>query len=254
MQEDTKGKKRKRKKKSKFGYYLYAITVLTLTIVNITLATLLLTQVQEVHVSGTKYSQKSQVVSWMKEDPLTINSLYTLWKFRFGRYTLPKNLEGVEVSLKAPWSVHVKVQEKQMVGCILVGDSYVYFDAEGLVLQKGNDYNPEIPLIEGMKVKKANLLENLKVENEKVFSYIVNVTEQIEEANLNPDRIAWEDESMNLYFESVCVQLGKSKYDEKIQELPPILEELKGKAGTLHMEHYSKDSKNISFEKSEEES
>ena len=89
MQEDTKGKKKKRrKKKSKFGYYLYAVTVLLLTIINITLAALLLTQVQGIEVKGAKYSQESDVVAWIEEDPLTINSLYTLWKFKFGQYTL----------------------------------------------------------------------------------------------------------------------------------------------------------------------
>ena len=111
MQEDTKAKqKKRRKKKSKFGYYLYAVTVLLLTIINITLAALLLTQVQAIDVSGTKNSQESEIVAWIEEDPLTINSLYTLWKFKFGHYTLPVYLEDVDVSLKAPWRVNVKVQ------------------------------------------------------------------------------------------------------------------------------------------------
>ena len=255
MQEDTKGKKKKRrKKKSKFGYYLYAVTVLLLTIINITLVALLLTQVQGIEVKGTKYSQESDIVAWIEEDPLTINSLYTLWKFKFGQYTLPVYLEDVDVSLSAPWKVKVKVQEKQMIGCILVDNSYVYFDAEGLVLKTGSEYDAEIPLIEGLKVKEAELFEYLDVENQKVFSYIVNVTEEMKETELSPDRLVWEDSSMNLYFEQVCVKLGKSNFAEKILQLPPILEELEGKRGTLHLEHYTKDTTSISFEKREEES
>ena len=255
MQEDTKVKqKKRRKKKSKFGYYLYAVTVLLLTIINITLAALLLTQVQGIEVKGTKYSQESDIVAWIEEDPLTINSLYTLWKYRFGHYTLPVYLEDVDVSLAAPWKVKVKVQEKQMIGCILLESSYVYFDAEGLVLRTGSDYDAEIPLIEGLKVKEAELFEYLDVENSKVFSYIVNVTEEIGETDLHPERLVWEDDSMNLYFESVCVKLGKSNFEEKILQLPPILEELVEKRGTLHMEHYTEDTTSISFEKSVEES
>lgn len=255
MQEDTRVKqKRKRKKKSKFGYYLYAITVLLLTIINITLAALLLTQVQAIDVSGTQNSQESEIVAWIEEDPLTKNSLYTLWKFRFGHYTLPVYLEDVEVRLAAPWKVDVKVQEKQMIGCILVDNSYVYFDADGLVLKAGNEYHAEIPLIEGLKVKKAELFKYLDVENEKVFSYIVSVTEEIEKEQLSPDRIVWEDDSMNLYFEKVCVKLGKSNFSEKILQLAPILTELEEKSGTLHLEHYTEDTTSISFEKSDEES
>lgn len=253
MQEDTKAKQRKRrKKKSKFGYYLYAVTILLLTIINITLAALLLTQVQGIEVKGTKYSQESDIVAWIEEDPLTINSLYTLWKFKFGSFALPVYLEDVDVSLAAPWKVKVKVQEKQMIGCILLDNSYVYFDAEGLVLRTGSEYDAEIPLIEGLKVKEAELFEYLDVENQKVFSYIVKVTEEIEEASLSPDRVVWEDDSMNLYFEQVCVKLGKSNFGEKVLQLPPILVELEGKQGTLHMEHYTEDTTNISFEKQEE--
>ena len=255
MQEDTNGKKKKRRrKKSKFGYYLYAITILLLTIINITLAALLLTNVQGIEVKGTKYSQKSDIVAWIEEDPMTNNSLYTLWKFKLGHYTLPVYLEDVDVSLTAPWKVKVKVQEKQMIGCILVDNSYVYFDADGLVLKKGSEYDTGLPLIEGLTVKDAKLFEYLKVENRKVFSYIVKVTEEIAEADLSPDRLVWEDDSMNLYFERICVRLGKSNFSEKIQELPPILTKLEGKQGTLQMEHYTEDSKNISFEKSDEES
>ncbi|MBQ4559004.1 MAG: hypothetical protein IJA54_01590 [Tyzzerella sp.] len=255
MQEDTNGKKKKRRrKKSKFGYYLYAITVLLLTIINITLATLLLTKVQGIEVKGTKYSQESDIVTWIEEDPMTNNSLYTLWKFKLGHYTLPVYLEDVEVSLTAPWKVKVKVREKQMIGCILVGNSYVYFDAEGLVLKKGSEYDTEIPLIEGLTVKDSKLFEYLKVENKKVFSYIVKVTEEIAEADISPDRLVWENDSMNLYFEQICVKLGKTNFAEKILQLPPILTKLEGKQGTLQMEHYTEDSKNISFEKSDEES
>lgn len=255
MQEDTRGKKRKsRKKKSRFGYYLYAVTVLLLTIINITLAALLLTQVQGIEVKGTKYSQEKDIVAWIEEDPLTTNSLYTLWKFRFGSYVLPVYLEEIDVSLTAPWKVKVQVQEKQIIGCMLLDNSYVYFDAKGLVLRTGSEYDAEIPLVEGLTVKQAELYEYLDVENDKVFSYIVTVSEEIKEVNVSPDRVVWEKDSMNLYFEQVCVKLGRSNFVEKIMQLPPILEKLAGKEGTLHLEHYTEDSTNISFEKSEKES
>ena len=79
MQEGAEGnKKKRRKKKSKFGYYLYAVVVLALTVANITIATLLLTYVQEIRVTGNETIQKSKILSWIQEDPLTVNSLYTL--------------------------------------------------------------------------------------------------------------------------------------------------------------------------------
>ena len=75
---------KRRKKKSKFGYYLYAIVVLVLTITNVTLAVLLLTHVQTTNVSGTKISSEDEIRAWIAEDPLTVNSLYTFFKYKFG--------------------------------------------------------------------------------------------------------------------------------------------------------------------------
>lgn len=241
--------KRRRKRKSKFGYYLYASVVLFLTIANITLATLLVTYVQEIKVTGNENSKKSEIIAWIEEDPLTANSLYTLWKFKSGSYTMPIYLEDVEVNLKAPWKVNVKVKEKQIIGCIATRGEYVYFDADGLVLKKTSDYEEDVPIIEGIKVEGAEQFLKLKVDNEKVFSYVVNITKGIEKNKLNPERIVWEEDSMNLYFGDVCVKLGKSNFDIKLRELPPILDKLQEESGTLQMEHYTTDNTNIRFEK-----
>lgn len=243
---------KKRKKKSKFGYYLYAVVILVLTVVNITLAALLITHVQKMNVSGNELSTKSEIVAWIKKDPLTVNSLYTYWKFKAGAYEKPIFLEDVQVSLKAPWEVQVDVKEKSIIGCVEEDGTFVYFDEEGLVLNKTNEYGGNIPLIEGLEVQDVQQFEYLKTDNEKVFAYIVNATKEIEKHELLPDRIVWEEDSMDLWFGEICVKLGKTGFDEKVIHLPPILEELEEreeKKGILHMEHYTPDSKNISFEK-----
>lgn len=250
MQGDIENKnRRRRKKKSKFGYYLYASVVLVLTIANITLAALLLTYVQTIQVNGNENSQKNEIVSWIKEDELTINSLYTLWKFKSGSYTLPIYLENIEVSLGAPWKVEVEVTEKEVIGCFIIEQQYVYFDAEGLVMKKSVQYEEGVPIIEGVQVEDAQQFAYLKADNEKIFSYISDIAEELQKNDLSPNRLVWEDESMNLYFENICVRLGKLNYDEKLSELPPILEYLEGESGVLDMEHYTEDTKSTSFEK-----
>lgn len=254
MQGDAeKTKKKRRKKKSKFGYYLYAVVILVLTITNITIATLLITYVQQIHVTGNEISKESDIVAWIREDPLTANSLYTLWKFKSGsrKINMPVYLERVDVSLKTPWKVQVKVEEKQIIGCVVSEGAYVYFDIDGLVLKKTTEYTETIPLIEGIQVKDTQQFKTMQVDNEKVFSYIVSITEGIENKKnkLRPERIVWEEDSMNLYFGDICAKLGKSNFDEKLTELPALLEKAEGKQGTFHMEHYTKENKSVSFEK-----
>ena len=45
----------------------------------------------------------------------------------------------------------------------------------------------------------------------------------------------------------MCVRLGRSRFDEKVVQLSPILEKLEGKTGVLDMEYYNEASSNISF-------
>jgi cell division protein FtsQ len=241
------------KKKSKFGYYLYAVTVFLLTVVNLSLAIWLLTYVQSIHIRGTEYSNKSEILEWVKEDPMTINSLYTLWKFKSGAYKLPVYLEDVELQMTAPWSMRFIVREKEPVGCVLEGNEYHCFDPDGLVLKKTDEYVKDIPIIEGMEVESADRFEYLKVKDKQIFSYVVSLTEEMSRNELHPDRILWQEDSMDLFFGDVCVKLGKSNYEEKLSEIPPILEKLDGKKGILHLEHYTKGS-TISFEENKEES
>ena len=126
-----------RKKKRKFGYYLYAIVMLMLTIANITIATFLLTYVQKIKVTGTKFSTDSQIVSLVKEDPFTVNSIYAVLKDKAGSYAIPQYLEDVEVSFDMPWGLQVKVKEKQVAAGILTNNAYVYFAEDGTILSKG---------------------------------------------------------------------------------------------------------------------
>lgn len=253
MREDMEKKKQKRRKKrSRFGYYLYAVVILVLTIVNITIATLLLTYVQRFRITGNIYSQKSQIEKWIREDPWTVNSLYTYFKFKTGAYQLPEYLLGVNVTFDAPWELHVEVEEKQAVGCLVKNNSYVYFDEEGFVLKTSTQYDEGFPLIEGIQVESAEQFEYMKVEDEKVVSYIVSFIEEIREHELEPDRLVWEEESMNLHFGEICVWLGKTNFEEKLVELPPILAELEGNSGILHMEHYTAGTSSINFEKNGE--
>lgn len=249
MQEErTVRRRRRRRKKSRFGYYLYALVMLLLTIANVVLFVLILTFTQSIRIEGSTLGQEDQILSWVKEDPKTKNTLYTFWKYRFGTYEIPNYLESVNVTLTAPWAVRVEVTEKQVIGGILKGDTYLYFDAEGLVLRKESEQLENIPIIEGLEGNDAALFEVLEVDNDKVFSYIVNITDLLKKYELSPDRLVWEDDCMQLYFDQICVRIGKLNFEDKILQLPPVLEKLEGKAGTLNMEYYTKDSSSISFE------
>ena len=241
MRQDVeKTKKKRRKKKSKAAYYAYAIAILTLTVANVLLGIWLLTYVQSIEVMGNAIGGKTEIVSWIKEDPMTVNSIYTFYKFKGDYYELPIYIESVNVRLKAPWKVQVEVREKQIVGCASEGRAYVYFDSEGLVLKKTSQYDGTVPLVEGMEMINTGQFQYLRTENEDAYAGMIRICQEVEKRQFYPDRIIWEENSMNLYVDDICIRLGTNKYDEKLPELIPILEELEGKSGIVHMEHYNK--------------
>ena len=163
-------RKKRKKKKSKIGYYLYAVVVLILTIAIIVVATLILFHVQKIDVKGTQYSEKNEVLEWVREDKYTSNALYALWKFKFGSYKMPPYLEKVEVGLSAPWALKVKVTEKKMIGCIVSDNEYVYFDKEGLVLLKSTEKMDGVPVIEGLETETIEQYKKLSVDAAALFA------------------------------------------------------------------------------------
>lgn len=241
MKQDTERTRRtQRKKKSKVFYYAYAVAILVLTIANLGIGLWLLTYVHKIEVKGNKVGEKREIISWIKEDPMTVNSIYTFLKFRGNSYELPIYMESVDVRLKAPWKLQVTVKEKQTIACVQEGRAYVYFDKEGLVLKKASKQEEGVLLIEGVEASNTGQFQYLITSGEKTFACIVSVTEELMARKIEPDRILWDEEGMNLYFEDIRIQLGKSKFDEKIPEALAMLEKLEGKKGIVHMEHYIK--------------
>ncbi len=95
-------------------------------------------------------------------------------------------------------------------------------------------------------------------------NYAIQLNEYLD-AGLTPDSTAGDfvslvegsitdAENENISHPISLIDMAGEAFAEKILQLPPILHELQEKQGILHMEHYTEDAKNISFEKSEEES
>lgn len=241
--------KKKRKKKKGFGYYLYAIVSLLLLVINTTLAVILLFHVQGIEVKGDTYSNKEELLSVLKEDPNTSNALYLLWKVNSDSYHKPFYLEDVDAKLKAPWKVELAVTERALMGCAASKQGYVYFDEEGYVLKIDYEKIADVPVIEGIDVSEAEFYTQLKGDYEHLFRSVSQLTTQLRKKELSPDRIVWEDESLNAYFAKVCVRFGKSSYEEKVLQYTAIMDKLDGEDGILHLEHYGDTNKSISFEK-----
>ena len=180
-------------------------------------------------------------------------SLYVLYKYNFTDADLPSGVESLSISLKDPWTVKVKVKEKEMAGYVDYDGAYLYFDRTGTAVLRTKKIIEGVPHIEGLMFDsaKAKIGKKLPVEDDSIFEKIVEVSKNLKKYNLTPDRMGCTDGGVQIYFEIVQVSLGNGNYEEKLRQVEPILKKLTelypGKAGVLHLENYDAESESIPF-------
>lgn len=247
MEEQTKPKQRVRKRT------IYAAILIVMLASLLMIAFLLLFRVRKIEVEGNKYLSDQEIADWMEEDELSTNSLYLMIKYHLMEYERMPAMESVKVKMKNPWTMHVKVTEKVVAGYITIGDDAVYFDKDGIVLDKTTEWWEDVPRIEGLNISEVTLYKELPVskENKKVFSNLLEMSESLKRWELAPGRIMCSGDGLYLFFGNVCVALGDDGFSEKIAQIPPILEKLGDQTGTLHLENYTEDSTTVSFRRDE---
>lgn len=237
----------KRKKIRKRTIYAIILSVMLFCFVMIIF--LLLFQVRKIEVSGNRYLTNQEIADWLEEDELSTNSIYLMIKFHFMDYEMLPAMEDVKVGLKSPWTVKVTVEEKRIVGYIMLGEEAVYFDKDGIVLAQTVEWWDDVPCIEGLNVEKVTLFEELPVskDNKKAFEHLLDMSQTLKKYDLQPDRIVCSGSDLQLYFGNKCAILGDDNLADRIAQIPPILEKLGEQKGTLHLEHYDENNTSISF-------
>lgn len=234
-----KKKRRRRRFMRRILKILCVLAVLTFVICLIYIAF----QVKKINVKGNQYTASQDVVEWIKKDRFSDNALYIFFKYNNDIEQLP-SVESVKVRLSSPWVVEVQVKEKKLAGGIKYGKKTLYFDAEGIASLITEKKIEDIPYIEGVEVEeeKVQLGKKIPVENDWIYQQISEISSGLDELELSPDRIAYEDAGISLYFGEIRVLIGKDAFEEKLQQITPILKELNEQyaklTGTLHLENY----------------
>lgn len=247
-----KKEQKKQKKKKKRGHALYAFVVLTLGVIIIVLSFLLLFHVQTIEVAGNEHISTTEIAETIQSDKYSSNSLYVLAKSRLGRITYPKAAESVTIHMAAPWKLKVTVKEKKIIASVLVNDEYVFFNEEGLVISKSMVMTDEVPFIEGTLAPEASVNEILPVQEKRVFRNIKDALKAFENCGVTPARIVSQGANLSIYLDRVCVELGSGDMELKIMQIPPIMEKLEGKEGTLDLKHYNETTEIITFKEKTE--
>lgn len=244
-----KKKRRRRRFIKRILNILCVLAVLTFTI------SLIYTvfHVKKINVTGNQYAASQEIIDWMKKDRFSDNSLYLLIKYNQDNIEQLPSVESVTVKLKSPWIVEVQVHEKEFVGGIRCGTQTLYFDSEGIACFMSSDRLEEVPYIEGIEADSAQVKLGEKIPGEDfgIYQQISEISKCMTEQELIPDKILYEDSGITLYLGQIRILLGNDGFEEKLQQVPPILKELKEQyaelTGTLHLENYDTGNTTIRF-------
>lgn len=205
--------------------------------------------VTNIYVEGNLHYTNEEIQSMIMEGPLGDNSLYLSVKYKNKEITNVPFIETMSVKIVSPDTIRITVYEKALAGYVEYLGRYMYFDRDGIVVESSEKKTQEIPQVSGLDFSYVVLHERLPVENEEIFNQILDVTQLLTKYGITADRIYFDkDYEMTLYFGDAKVMIGGNAYiDEKIMQLQYLLPELEGRSGTLHMENYTEDTKNITF-------
>ncbi len=247
------GKRKRRQKKKKkiaglvFLYFLLFAAVGMLIVVKVF-------TVEKMVVTGSNHYADGTIEEWLLDDEYSWNSLYVYFKYKFEEPRELPFVDRMELSLKSPHILSVKVYEKQLFGRIYIDSigQNAYFDKEGIVVEMSSEVIKGIPKITGMDVEKIVLNEKLPIKGKSVLKNLLSLTHMLKKYKLAPDSIKYGREgTYTLKYDSLSVMLGQAQnFNEKIERLSYIMPKLKGEKGTLHLESWTENTTDITFEKS----
>lgn len=244
-------KRKKTRRKINFKWLIGGILLLLFLFLILLAAGIF--RIKKVQVTGNSYYTEEQIRELVvgEQD----NSLFLLFKYQYlGGREIPF-VDSVEVMMRSPGEIAIRVYEKKIIGYVEYMGSNLYFDKDGTLVESSKEVLAGVPCIKGLKFDTLTLYQPLQVEDPKVFETILSVTQMTEKYELKPDAITLKNEGKNLVltFGNVRINLGTGGHmDEKAARIQSLLPDLEGRSGVLHMEEYTNESTNISFIKDEE--
>ena len=210
--------------------------------------------INTVYVEGNTHYSDVEVRNMVMNGFLGDNSLFLSLKYKNKSIEDVPFVSKMSVEILDNNTIRIRMYEKAIAGYIEYLEKFMYFDKDGVVIEASTQRTKGIPQVTGLTFDHVVIKEPLPVEDKSIFESVLSITQLVNKYNLSIDRIYFGlDNSITLYFDDIKVSLGTStELDEKVMRLQYMLPELEGKSGTLRMENYTEDTKNVSFEPDED--
>ena len=246
-------KRKTKKRRRKILKISLIVLVILALLVGLGYLSTLVFKLKQIKVTKNRYTVSEDVVNWIRKDPYSENTLYVWWKYNHTEPLALPAAESVKVKITSPWEVTVEIKEKTFTGCLTLGEEFIYFDEKGIASYKSPEVMEGVILVEGAEIsaEEVQIGKVLPVSNSGIFEKICEITGLLEQNKLTPDKIAFAETDLVLWFGGVRIQVGSGSYEAKVEQIPPILEKLNelypGQKGVLHLENYEQGTDSIRF-------
>lgn len=243
--------RRRRRKKWKAAGLIFLFLLLFLAVGALVVVKVF--TVEKVVVSGNEHYSDETIEDWLLDDEYSWNSLYVYFKYKFVEPKEIPFVDTMELSLKSPHTVEIKVYEKGLLGRVYIDalGQNAYFDKDGFVVEMSSEVIEGITKINGLDVDKIVLYEKLPIKGKSVLKNLLSLTQMLKKYGLVPDSIKYSDEgNYTLKYGKISVLMGQAQHlNEKVVRLSYIMPKLEGQKGTLHLESWTENTTDITFEK-----
>ena len=233
--------KEERRKKKKRKNILQGILGILIVLALAVLIIFTVFKVKNVEVEGNKLYDAKVIEKAVLNDEYSWNSLYVFLKYKFVNTSEVPFVDTMEISLKDPQTLHIKVYEKGIMGYLYLSsiNKNVYFDKDGIVTELSDRVIEDTPQILGIDCKKVVQYEKLPI-GSKRLKQLLTLTQSLKR-----------NEPV-LTYGTVKVSMGSLEFlTQKVERLAKIKPQLQGMEGTLHLENWTEETTNIVFDKTE---
>jgi len=252
--------KEERRKRKRRKIQLYIFLTVTLLIALAAFIVVEVFTVENVVVEGNEWYSSKQIEEMVLNDEYSWNSLYVTLKYRLKDIGEVPFVDEMEVSLDDPHTLRIRVYEKGILGYLYIPvlGQNAYFDKDGFVIETSTNIIPDAPKVTGISCSEVVLYEKLPLEDESILRLLLNLTQTLKKYELEPDEISFdEEEGVIVYYDDIRVIVGdEENLSQKIINLSAVLQklsEMEVSAGTLHLENWTEENKDIVFDKEEKE-
>lgn len=155
-------------------------------------------------------------------------------------------VESIDIQMLSPVEINIIVREKKLTGYVNAGDSNIYVDEEGRVVERSMKTIYGVPRIDGLEVEEAVRGEELVVDNPFGLSAALHALHTMKKYDISASYLSTDTSaSVTIDLGDIDVVLGQDEnYDLKLSRLAGLMPELEGRSGVINLMTYTSE-KNI---------